>query len=912
MSVDAAGTDARAVDDPRPRLLGRDLELAQLYGLIDAIGVHGGALVVRGDAGIGKSALLEAAADRARERDVAVVTAAGIQSEVSFAFAGLHQLLLPFLDARDRLADPQRRALETAFGLADGDSPDPFLVGLAALGLLTGADSKNALLLLVEDAQWLDRRSSEVLGFVARRLEHEPVIVLLAVRDGVASVIDEFDIPELRIDGLDEATSRALLAQTSPGLSSDLSARIMDEAAGNPLALIELPAASEEIRAGTTAELLPLSERLEQAFAARFAGLPSETREFLLLSSLEDGEIPELCDNTFFHPAVAAGLGTIEHDRFRFRHPLIRSAVAHAATTEERRRAHTALAEALAGQPDRAVWHRAAATAAPDERMAAAMDAAAERSLARGSGDAALAALERGAELSTDPASRAERLFRAGDLAFDLGRSDRGAGLFREAQRLGLPPHQRALASFQVEMIESTWSGAPTILGFARIAQELATSGHDLQALQALAMIALRAYWENLDQDTRRHVARVIEQLAVAADDPKRLSTLALFDPVGQGSATLRRVRHTAPFDVPDPDEQVSIGTAASAVWAVDLALPFLRAAAAGYRAEGRLGLLAQTLISQAWAELHEGAVRVAITSAAEAVELSAEIGLDRSAAVGQLTQAIAAVEMGSDETAEKLISAAEAALLPLGANPLLGVAAMARGRQALAHERFSVAYEQLLRIFDPTDMAHGQLVGGWVLADLTEAAVHGGGDRALVRRLLHDWEDIAEATGASLLDVQLRYARAILAEEHNAEALFVAAMSPGANRWPFYVARARLEFGSWLRRQQRVTQSRKPLREAARSFDALGLIRLAERARRELRASGESLRHQKPEAWTQLTPQEMQIARLATEGLSNREIGERLYLSHRTVGSHLYRLFPKLGITSRIQLREALEPPAH
>jgi DNA-binding NarL/FixJ family response regulator len=909
--VDASGTDARAVQPLQPTLLGRDQELEQLYGLIDRIAERGGALVVRGDAGIGKSALLEAAADRAREGHVRVVSAVGIQSEVSFAFAGLHQLLLPFLDERDGLPDPQRRALEIAFGLGDGDSPDPFLVGLAALGLLTSAEPTRPVLLLVDDAQWLDRPTSEVLGFVARRLEVEPVIVLVAVRDGLASVIDELGIPELYARGLDAASSRELLELTSPELSADLSMRILEEAAGNPLALIELPGAAADLDAGETAELLPLSERLEQAFAARLPGLPADTRRSLLLSSLEDGEIPGRAHDSALQPAVAAGLGNIEHGRFEFRHPLIRSAVAHAATTEERRRAHAALAEALEGQTDRAIWHRAAAAAGPDEEMAAALDAAAERALVRGSCDAALAAAERAADLSPDPASRAGRLFLAGDIAFDLGRSDHGARLFREAQRLGLPPHQRALASFQVEVIESTWSGAATILGFAGIAQELAASGHDDQALGALAMIALRAYWENLDQETRRDVAQVVERLDVAPDRPTRLSTLALFDPVGQGSAILERVRRTAPLEVPDPDGQSSIGKAASAVWAVDLSLPFLRTASAGYRAEGRLGLLGDTLVHQAWAEVQAGAVRWGVTSAAEAVALAHETRFHRNVAVGQLTQAIAAAEMGSDEAAEQLISAAEEALVPLGAKPLLGVVAMARGRQALAHERFAEAYAHLLRIFDPTDVAHGQFVGGWVLADLADSAVHGGGDLALVGGFLREWEAIAAATEASHLDVQLRYTRAILAEEGDAEALFEAAMTAGANGWPFYAARAQLGYGRWLRRQQRVTESRAPLREAARSFDALGLIRYAERARRELRASGEAPRHRMPAAWEQLTPQEMQIAHLAAEGLSNRDIGERLYLSHRTVGSHLYRLFPKLGVTSRAQLRNALEQPA-
>jgi DNA-binding NarL/FixJ family response regulator len=265
---------------------------------------------------------------------------------------------------------------------------------------------------------------------------------------------------------------------------------------------------------------------------------------------------------------------------------------------------------------------------------------------------------------------------------------------------------------------------------------------------------------------------------------------------------------------------------------------------------------------------------------------------------------------MGSNESAEELISAAEAALLPIGANPLLGLVAMARGRQALADERFAEAYAHLVRIFDPHDVAHGQFVGGWVLADLADAAAHGGGDRGLVGGILGDWDVIATATESSSLDVQLRYARAIMAEEADAEPLWEAAMSAGAHGWPFYAARAQLAYGSWLRRQQRMTEARTPLREASQSFEALGLIRFAARARRELRASGEVLRNRRPEAWTQLTPQELQIAEMATAGLSNREIGERLYLSHRTVGSHLYRLFPKLGITSRTQLRDALDEP--
>ena len=317
--------------------------------------------------------------------------------------------------------------------------------------------------------------------------------------------------------------------------------------------------------------------------------------------------------------------------------------------------------------------------------------------------------------------------------------------------------------------------------------------------------------------------------------------------------------------------------------------------------------MLAQTLVVEAWAAVQVGAARVAFTAAAEGVQLAEETRQVRYVPVGQLAEAIAAVEMGADDSAERLIGAAEAILLPLGANPLLSLVALARARQALAQERFSEAYTQLLRIFDPNDAAYHQFVGGWALADLADAAVHGDGDRALVDGFVRKWAAVARDTGAPRLDVQLRYANAILADEGDAEPLYARAMSAGAEGWPFFAARAQLAYGAWLRRQRRMTESRAPLREAAQSFEALGLLRFAERSRRELRASGEAPRRRVPEAWAQLTPQELQIAQLAAEGLSNREIGERLYLSHRTVGSHLYRLFPKLGVTSRTQLRGAL-----
>ena len=898
-------------------LLGRDRELADLYALVDGIEERGRAVVVRGEAGIGKSALLAAARKRALDRGVTVVSTMGAVSESRLAFAGLHQLLLPMLGRLDLLPEPQRRALATAFGIAGGDAPDLFLVGLATLGLIAERAAETPLLVVVEDAHDLDRSSSEVLGFVARRVESDPVVLIFAVREGVPSSFDDAELPELRLAGLDTDASNTLLDRTAATLSAELKTRILEEAAGNPLALIELPAAATEL--GTDAAPsgpLPLTARLEQAFTSMLTNLAVDVRRLLLLAALDDVDLVELgravgrpLTPGDLAPAVAAGLGTLDSGRFRFRHPLIRSAVEQAATPEELRDAHAALAEALVEEPDRAVWHRAAAAAGPNEEVALALDAAAERATLRGGGDVAVAAYERAAELTADSSARARRLFLAGELALDLGHPSEGVPLLRAARQLGLPAAEHTIASFYLELAESTWSGPATIRDFARVARELADSGEGRRALEALATVAVRAYWERLDDDTRREIAAISDEIQGAADEPARLLVLGAIDPIGRGRQVVERVGRLSPVGVSDPEQLFAAGAAASSVWADTLALPFLRAASSGARAEGRLKLLAHTLVFKSWAELHTGAVRRAITSAAEGARIAEEMRALRYVMAARLAQAIAGAEQGEDEEPERLIVEAEALLIPLGSTPMLALPALARGKVALAGERFSEAYEHLVRIFDPGGVAFHPFVRGWALADLADAAVRGDGDLDAVRGYLVEWEQVAAATTGPHLQVQVAYASAVLAKGVAAEQQYRNAIAAGHGDWPFYVARAQLAYGVWLRRHRRMTESRAPLRESVATFDALGLLRYAERARRELRASGERPRRSAPGGWAQLSPQELQIAQLAADGLSNREIGEQLYLSHRTVESHLYRLFPKLGVTSRAQLRDALEP---
>jgi len=411
-------TASLAVGRPVNRLYGRDHELGLLTDLLSRDA--GGALIIRGEPGIGKSALLAAVIARAREQGALVLTAVGVQSEARLGFAGLHQLLRPVLHLAERLPAPQRAALLGAFGMSEGAVPEIFLIGLATLGVIGDAADTSPVLVVADDAQWLDEPSRAVLAFVARRLAAEPALMLVAAREGLASPFDEAALPELRLSGLTEAAARDLLASRAPGLEPVLRERLIEDAAGNPLALVELPDVLCTGRAdeGLPWPRLPLTARLERAFAAQGSGLPAAARSVLLVAAADEGDVlQEILDAASviegtrvtadaMAPAVAARLVTVSHSRLVFRHPLVRSATYQAASPSHRRAAHAALAEVLADQPDRRVWHRAAATLGPDEQVAAELDEAAARAGRRGAARVAIDALTGAAELSMSPASR--------------------------------------------------------------------------------------------------------------------------------------------------------------------------------------------------------------------------------------------------------------------------------------------------------------------------------------------------------------------------------------------------------------------------------------------------------------------------------------------------------------------------
>ena len=904
-----------------PPVLGREHELAAIDELLDRPPEGGGSLLVLGEAGIGKTTLLDAAVQRADERRITVLRTAGVPSETKMPFAGLHRLLRPHVKRIADLPEPQRDALSSAFGLRNGTPPDLFLIALAVLDVLAETAAESPLLLIAEDAHWLDADTCEVLAFVARRVELEPIVLIFAVREGNESRLMDARLPELRLSELNETDSARLLDSYAPSLTNEARRKFLDAAAGNPLALVELPraAAAEGADLSVVLAPLPLTERLERAFSERLATLPGVTCDLLLVAALDEGGglIDQLkaaamvagreVNTTDLEPAETTGLVAVDGDAVRFRHPLIRAAVYATATTATRQEAHAALAVAHAGDRERSVWHRAASRAAPDDEVASELEEAAARALRRGAPAVAAAALERAAQLAAAPSRRGSLLVRAAEMEFELGRSDHALALLAKAKPLELGREERARLTFLLEASdEVSWAGAERVEAFAEIADQMTRAADPERALKSLQAAALRCWWGNPGQETRDRVVAAAQRIPVAEDDAALLAVLAFADPVKNGTLVIERISRMSPDATANPTEMHLVGTAATAVPSFDLSSGFLGAAVDGLREQGRLGLLAQALVSQAWAALHLGRSSLAALAGEEAARLARETGQPRWSLAAQLVLATVAGERGDFETAEELASQAEAVLLPMGTQPMLALVQFARGRRAVAHQQYADGYAHLRRVFDPHDVAHHPFVGAWALADLIEAAAHAG-ERDEAHLHLRELESLVALTSASYLRASLAYARPLLAADDQAEELYEAALSGDLASWPCFRGRLLLSYGRWLRRQRRVAESRVPLRAARQNFDALGFHGLSESARQELRASGETSLRRTPDARDRLTPQELQIAGMAAAGLSNREIGQKLYLSHRTVESHLYRIFPKLAITSRSQLRVAL-----
>jgi len=902
-------------------LVGRDVEVARVDTMLARLSEGGTGLVVSGDAGVGKSALLRYARARADALRLRTLTAVGVESEAELAFAAVHQLMYPILGLMELLPAPQRRALEMAFGIATGSEPDPFLVALAAYQLVCDAAEDSPVVLLVDDAHWLDRSSSGVLAFIARRLESEPVALLVSVRVGFVTPLGDAGLPTLELERLSPAAAAALLDRTASDLHPVLRARVLAEAAGNPLALVELVHAqgTADRSDGQLSDApLPLTTRLERAFAAQLDGLPDNTRVVLLAAALDGrASLEELVQSAStvaerpigvsdVDPAVEADLVSVVDGQVRFRHPLVRSAVRQAAPPAQLLATYGALAEVVA-DPERRIWHRAMASVGFDEEVAAALERHASAARRRGAVMVAAAALERSAALTADPQRRGERLVRAADAAYELGAVDVVRRLLAQAEPLDVGELEAArLAWLQQVISGDVWferGAAQTIVALARRARD---AGDADMALGSLVPIAHRCWWTRCQPRTRRYVVDAAQDMGFPEEEPRLLAVMALADPEAMGRSVLRQVSRIRLADVTDPVGAIHVGIAAEKAGDFDLGARFLGRAVDRLREQGRLGLLTQALVHYAWAATHAGDWSAAAAAGDEGSRLARDTDQPQYGLTGELIAGLVTGLRGGDADLEARIAGPERTLLAMRGGPLLAPAHLARGAAALGEGRYEQAFRHLWPVFDDADPVFHRFMRWPAVLDLVEAAAHGG-HLEQAASVMTELEAIAARSGPPLLLLLLSCARPLLAADQDARGLFEAALDQDRSAYLYPRARTLFSFGSWLRRQRRDIESRAPLREAIELFDVLGASWWSDRARQELRATGETLGPRRPDARDQLTAQELQIAGLAAQGLSNREIGERLFLSHRTIGSHLYRIFPKLGIASRAQLRDAL-----
>ncbi|MGD0557282.1 MAG: AAA family ATPase [Streptosporangiaceae bacterium] len=895
-------------------LLGRDHEQRVIKGLVQ----NGGALVLVGDPGIGKSTLIAAARRFAIEQDMKVLAATGVPAESHLPYAGLHQLLRPLREDIGDLPGPQRGAIDSAFGKDTDHVPDRFLVAIAVTDLLTMAAGCQPLLVLADDTHWLDPPSCEVLAFLGRRVDGEPITLLCTARDGYQLPLLEAGLEELRLGGLSEEAAGQLLDAVAPGLGAAARREILDASLGNPLALSELSGCADPgpltIRGGAA-----VTYRIEKAFGARWSELPEDTRTVVLVAALnEGGTLSETLEASArvagsplttetVAPAIAARLVDAGPGWLRFRHPLVRSAIEYRAGLDKNTAAHQALAAVLAGQSDRRAWHRAAAALGPDENVAAELDEAASRAERRAALSVAVTALERAVELSLDPAARNSRLLRAAQLAWQLGRPALVDRLAQSVEGAALDLPDRARLALLQESIETGLSeGAGRIRYLTELARQAAAGGQPGLAMELLVGAARRCWWADPGRHLRLLVAEAALELAGDPLNPALQSALAFAAPDLHGTTVRANLTVLSRDASLDAVQLTHLGLAAMVLGAFDQARTLLGAAIPQLRRQGRLGLLVRVLNYDASSAAYSARWADAIAASEESERVAAETGQRRWVAKSQVAKALGTAPLGLDAETERITAEAEQFLLPAGISSSLAQLQAARGLAALGRRDYQEAYEHLVRIFDPADTSYNHLLRMYHIGDLADAARHSG-HREQARELIEKITASTTGKPAPVVAVSLAFAAAMLADDEAAGQTFQQVLTQELRSWPFHYARLKLEYGGWLRRHRQPARSREHLRTARDILDALGARAWRDRADAELRASGETRRVAGTGRLDQLTAQERQIARMVQDGLSNREIGERLLMSHRTVGSHLYRMFPKLGITSRAELAAML-----
>jgi DNA-binding CsgD family transcriptional regulator len=903
-------------------LRGRKVELAALDRILDEVAAgRSGTLVLRGDAGEGKTALLEHAVERAR--GFRVERAAGVQSEMELAFAGLHQLCAPVLDGLDRLPDPQRAALETAFGLSSGSPPDRFFVGLALLGLLADTARDRPLLCVVDDAQWLDDVSAQVLAFVARRLQNESVALLFATR-AVTEPDALAGLPDLVVRGLGDRDARALLTSVMPGvLDERVRDRIVAETRGNPLALLELPRGFTVVELAGGYALPPtshLSGQIEESFRRRAERLGHEVQRLLVVAAAEPTGDPVLLRlaaarlGLEVEPTVADTDGLLRVGmRVEFSHPLARSAVYRNASDAERRRAHEVLAEVTdpAGDPDRRAWHRARATSGPDEDVASELERSAGRAQARGGLAAAAAFLEQATALTPDPGQRAGRSLAAAQAKYAAGAPEEALTLLALAAEGPLGELDRArvdLLRAQIVSASSRGSEAPPLLlaaarRFEPLDVRLARETY-LDALVAGMFAGSLAVRGGLLE-----VAAAIRACPPSSDRPGATDLLLdglairLMDGYAAAAPTLKRALRALRDEPLSTDESTRwlwlACHTAHELWDDDAFDELATRELAVTRDTGALAVLPLALVARLYVDLNVGDLSRA-EQLVEELETVIELTGSHMAPYGTLE--LAALR-GRADTTRELIESRRTELETRGEG--LGISLIHYATALLCNGlgRYEEAFDAALQ-----GIGHPEELGGstWLVPELIEAAARTG-NIARGRLVLARLADTTRASGTDwALGMEAR-CRALLTDDVQAEGLYREAIDRlRRTRLRVELARAHLLYGEWLRRGSRRVDARDQLRTAHEMFTAMGADAFAGRAARELQAIGEAARVAGRTAITHLTAQEAQIATLARDGLSNPEIGMRLFISARTVEWHMSHVFTKLGIGSRRDLRGA------
>jgi DNA-binding CsgD family transcriptional regulator len=921
------------------RIIGRETGLTRLHGLVDQVPLASQVLLVTGEAGMGKTALLEDAAGRARAAGLRLLRVTGRESESKLAFAGLHQLLRPVLPSAGGLPGRQAQALLGALGLAaDPVAPDPLLTGVAVLTLLSDLSERSPVLVVADDAHWLDRSSLEVLAFVGSRLDAERVVLLVGARGKAPPAGFDRGFPELHLEPLSAADAGRLLDEQPRPPRGRARAQVLDQAAGNPMALIELakviaddPAASRR----WAAEPLPLTDRLTAVLTSRFAALPEPTKDALLLAAVADG--PDLRvavsrgagpDARALTPAEQLGLVRVDRTGVQFSHPLVRSAIYHSAPFAQRAAAHRQLAEALRDQPDRRAWHLAAAALEPDEHVASLLEATAAQAQQLGGAAAAALAMERAAELSPDRADQARRLVAAASAAVPTGQGDWVQDLAERALAVTTDPELRLSARHDAAWTLA-WSGRRTaaLAALISVAEE---ASRDLPALawDALGSAATVAYQSGMPA-SRQAVSRTVGLLERQGPPPPgrapgidvnalRLWIRASADPVGGRSHLLPDLHKI----VGSPIEEPSLWRIASTAWLLDesdLAITLLQDAMRRLQAPGVRGTSGGSLTVLGWAYIDTGRWDEALEVAAEAAGMAEGNRMETIAASADVITATVLALRAESGAARRYAARALATVDPAECGLIAARARRALGVAALADGSYRSAFTQLRGLFSEDGTPLHNYASYLGLADLADAAVRA--DRRIEGRdvIEHALSHLNGAASARLEQLIAR-ARGILAGPDGAEAHFDKSLAdPAGDQWPFERAQLRLDHAEWLRRRRRINDAKAVLTEALGTFRRLGARSWAERAQAELRACGVAVTPAPggPDALGELTPQQRQIVRLAGDGLTDREIGERLFLSPRTVSSHLYRSYPKLGVASRHQLRDVIAgartpTPAH